>query len=238
MIVTRVGNAAPLSNCRKFKAKMSIRSTVLNIGRPVNVRAGTKVFAQGKPAKSLFYLSSGAIVTCVSLAGGDEAMVVDVSSGNFVPVAALLSGPANYNVDGYALSDCELVAIEIVKLRKLLLEDALISNFFLEISLQRLQRILGQFVDAALLDATGRIAKWLLAVAEEQYASLADGIVIQLDVTTRVVGLATAGMARETVSRKLSWLVREGIIKQSKKSVTLVDISRLISLSDGSAFAV
>ena len=68
-------------------------------------------------------------------------MVVDVSHGNFVPVTALLGGSPSYIVDGIAQSDCELVAIEIIKLRKLLLEDAGVSNCFLEISLQRLQRI-------------------------------------------------------------------------------------------------
>jgi CRP-like cAMP-binding protein len=88
-------------------------------------------------------------------------------------------------------------------------------------------------VDIALLDATGRIAKWLLDVARGQGASLYDGMVIQLDLSTRVVGLATAGMARETISRQLSWLVREGIIDRSKKSVTLLHIARLQALSDG-----
>jgi len=160
-------------------------------------------------------------------------MVVDVPSGHFVPVAALLEGSPSYIVDGIAQSDCELVTIEITKLRKLLLEDAGVSNFFLEISLQRLQRILHQFVDAALLDASERIAKWLIDVARDQNTKLIDGMVIQLDISPRVVGLATAGMARETISRQLTWLVSEGIIERSKKRVKVLDIARLESLRDG-----
>jgi|SRR5664279_986489 len=216
---------------------MPLKSKILKLGRPVRALAGEKVFAQGDLAKYLFYLSMGSIVTCFMSATGQEAMVVDVPNGHFVPMAALLAGPTSYIVDGIAQSDCELVAIEITKLRKLLLEDAAVSNFFLEVSLQRLQRILHQFVDAALLDASERIAKWLIDVARDQNGKLIDGLVIRLDMSTRVVGLATAGMARETISRQLSWLVSEGIIERSKKSVKVLDIARLESLRDGTAIA-
>ena len=164
-------------------------------------------------------------------------MVVDVPSGHFVPVAALLAGSPSYIVDGIAQSDCELVAIEVTKLRKLLLDDAGVSNFFLEISLERLQRILYQFVDAALLGASERIAKWLIDVARDQNAKLINGMVIQLEMSTHVVGLATAGMARETISRQLTWLVSQGIIERSKKSVKVLDFARLEALCVGAASA-
>jgi CRP-like cAMP-binding protein len=216
---------------------MPIKSKILKLGLPVRALSGDKVFVQGKPARSLYYLCSGSIVTRIVPLVDREAMVVDVPSGQFVPVAALLAGATSYIVDGIAQSDCELVAIEITKLRKLLLEDARVSNFFLEISLQRLQRILNQFADAALLDASERIAKWLIDVAHDQNANLIDGMVIQLDMSTRVVGLATAGMARETISRQLAWLVSEGIIERSKKSVKVLDIARLEALCDGTATA-
>ena len=216
---------------------MPIKNRILKLGRQVRALSGEKVFAQGKPARSLYYLSVGSIVTCFSSATGQEAMVVDVPSGHFVPVAALLLGATTYIVDGIAQKNCELVAIEITKLRKLLLEDAGVSNFFLEISLQRLQRILHQFVDAALLDASERIAKWLIDVARDQNTKLIDGMVIQLDISPRVVGLATAGIARETISRQLTWLVSEGIIERSKKCVKVMDIARLESLRDGTAIA-
>jgi CRP/FNR family transcriptional regulator len=216
---------------------MPIRSKNLKLGRPVRALSGEKVFVQGKPARSLYYLSAGSIVTSFSSATHQDAMVVNVSSGHFVPVAALLAGPTSYIVNGIAQSDCELVAIEITKLRKLLLEDAAVGNFFLEISLQRLQRIMHQFVDAALLDASERIAKWLIDVARDQNAKLIDGMVIQLDMSTHVVGLATAGMARETISRQLSWLVHEGIIERSKKRVKVLDIARLEAFCDGTAIA-
>src|ERR1039458_7788658 len=165
---------------------MTVISEILKLGRPVRALSGEKVFVQGKPARSLYYLSVGSIVTCFSSATGQEAKFVDVSSGHFVPVAALLGGSPSYIVDGIAQGDCELVAIEITKLRKLLLEDASVSNFFLEISLQRLQRILHQFVDAALLDASERIAKWLIDVARDQNAKLIDGMVIQDRKSTRL----------------------------------------------------
>jgi DNA-binding HxlR family transcriptional regulator len=44
-----------------------------------------------------------------------------------------------------------------------------------------------------------------------------------------------AGMARETISRQLTWLVREGIIERSKKNVRVLDFARLEALCDGTA---
>ena len=192
---------------------------------------GEKVFAKGKPARLFFYLCSGSVITRVSSQNGGEAMIMNVSCGHFVPMTALLEGDVYYIADGVAQSNCELVAIEVTKLRKLLLKDVRVSNYFLEASLQRMERVLGQFLNAALLDATGRIAKWLLEIAREQGASLYDGMIIQLNTSTHVIGLAMAGMARETASRQLSWLVREGIINRSNKNVTLLDIARLQALS-------
>jgi CRP-like cAMP-binding protein len=216
---------------------MTVISEILELGRPFKAASGEKIFVQGKPARLLYYLISGCVVTCACSANGQEAMIMDVTPGQFLPVTALLGGAVSYIAHGMAQSNCELVAIEITKLRKLVLKDVRISNYFLEIGLQRMERILRQFLDAALLDATGRIAKWLMDVARDQAASLDNGMVIQLNCSTRVVGLATAGMARETISRQLGWLVRERIIDRSKKSVTLLDIARLRALSDGTAIA-
>lgn len=210
-----------------------IISEILKLGRQIKVASGEKFFTQGTPARSLYYLSSGSLITRASSLTGGEAMIMDVPHGQFVPITALLGGDACYVADGVAQGDCELVVIDVTKLRKLLLKDVRVSNYFLEISLQRMERIMWQFLDAALLSATGRIAKWLVSVARGQSASLYDGMIIQLNISTRVVGLAAAGMARETVSRQLSFLKREGVIDRSKKSVTLLDVARLQALSDG-----
>lgn len=214
---------------------MPIKSKIVKLGRPVRALSGEKIFAQGQFAKSLFYLRVGSIVTRFTSSTGQEAMIVDVASGQFAPLLVLLEGYTLYPVDGIAQTDCELVAIEITKLRKLLSEDVRISSFFLTLGLDRLQRTLQQFLDAALLSSSERIAKWLIDVAHDQDAKLIDGMAIQLDTSIRVVGLATAGMARETISRQLTWLVSEGIIERSKKSVKVLDIARLEALSAGTA---
>src|ERR1700690_3378401 len=103
---------------------MNVISEILKLGRPLKAASGEMVFAQGKPAKFLYYLRSGSIITRVSSPIGQEVLVVDVPSGQFVPVAALLIGAVSYIVDGIAKSDCDLVAIETTKVRKLLLNDA------------------------------------------------------------------------------------------------------------------
>ena len=111
---------------------MPIKSKILKLGRPIKALSGDKVFAQGKPARSLFYVSSGSLVTRIVPLYDRAALVVDVPSGHFVPVAALLAGATSYIVDGIAQMDCELVVIAVAKLRSLLLEDVSVSNFFLD----------------------------------------------------------------------------------------------------------
>jgi CRP/FNR family transcriptional regulator, cyclic AMP receptor protein len=199
---------------------------------------GEKIFDQGKQARSLYYLLSGSVVIRVSTQTGSDAMVMDLPPGHFMPMTALLGEGVRYVADGIAQSNCDLVVIEITQLRKLLLKDINVSNYFLEISLERTELIVKKFLDAALLSATGRIAKCLLDIAHPQRPSLHDGAVIELNVAAHVSRLAaTASMARETASRQLSWLERQGIIARSKKSVTLLDVARLHALVDGNLIA-
>jgi CRP-like cAMP-binding protein len=218
----------------KTNPNNKVISEVLKLGRPYKTSAGQSIFTQGTRAFSLFYLCSGTAVTRISSRSGNEAMIMDVTGGQFFPITALHERGSNYVADGIAQTNCQLVAIQANELRELVLKDVRVSNYFLEISLQRQELVLSQFAGSTLLAATGRIAKWLLDVAHAQSANLSDGIVIPLNISTRAIGLATGGMARETISRQLSWLGHEGIIGRSKNGLTLLDIARLRALADGS----
>ena len=202
---------------------------VLSLGRRFNAAAGTTVYALGKPAKSLFYLSSGRFASRVASAKGREFIVTEVPPGQFTPISALLEG-SKYVVDGVALSECEMIAFDSVSLRKLLLRNAEVADFFLQVALQRLERRTEQLTDVALLDAQERVAKRLLDIAHKQSARLHDGMTIRLRDPNHFIGLTIAGVSRETVSRQLRRLANKGMIRRSRRDITLLDIKQLRSL--------
>jgi CRP/FNR family cyclic AMP-dependent transcriptional regulator len=210
-------------------------SVILKLGRPLRVALGGILCVQGKPARLLFYVRSGSVIYRVSSMTGREAVFMKLATGQLFPLTSLRDRTNTYKANAIANEDCELVAIEISKLRKLMSSDLRVSNYFLQISAERITYLLDQFVDTALLPSSSRVAKWLFDLAREQGTKLHDGMVIPLQLSTRRIGLSLAGMARETVSRQLRVLVREGIIGRSNKTITILDIARLQTHSEGAA---
>ena len=213
---------------------MNAISEVLKLGRPFKATSGLRVFIRGNPTSLFFYLISGRFLTRVTSASGRELIIAEAQPGEFLPINALFEG-ATYGADGIAQSDCEMMAIETAKLRKLLIHNSHVSYYFLQIALQRLQHRTEQFLDVALLNATGRIAKWLLEIAHQQSIHLHNGMILRFELSTRFIGLSTAGMSRETVSRQLSYLVSQGIINRAYKTITILDVAKLAALSEGNA---
>lgn len=212
-------------------------SAILELGHPLKAMAGEKLYLQGSPARLLFYVRSGSVVSRISSMAGREAMFLALSAGEFLPLAILGDEVSTYNADAMAHDNCELVAIEVGKVRKLISSNLRASNYFLEISAGRIERLLAQFTDAALLPSSARVAKWLLDMALDQHAGLHDGMSISVGLSTRNIGLSLAGIARETVSRQLSLLVRERTISRSQKTIKLLSIARLRAHSVGASGA-
>jgi CRP-like cAMP-binding protein len=77
------------------------------------------------------------------------------------------------------------------------------------------------FVDSALLDITGRVAKKLLELAGSRGQPTAEGTRIPMRLSQTTLA-AMVGASRENVNRALSGFVRRGAITQASGYITVV----------------
>ena len=80
--------------------------------------------------------------------------------------------------------------------------------------------------DVAFLDISGRVASKLAELADTKGRQTSDGIVIDLSFSQRVLA-GMVGASRENVNRALRRFSDLGYIRQSARSITVLDHDRL-----------
>jgi CRP-like cAMP-binding protein len=203
-----------------------------DIGRPINATSGQKLFTKGQPSHSIFLLLSGHVIIFAEGANDRRLIVRDIQPGQFFPLTVLVDD-ARHALSAFTVTPCKLMTFNVANVRRLMLADPSVNYLFLQIALRELRVRGQQLIDSVLLSAAGRISKWLLKTARRQRSHLRNGIRIQIDVSERLVGLATAGLSRETVSRQLGRLSRQGIIRREGNELVLLDLARLEALATG-----
>ena len=86
------------------------------------VTRGSTVFPDMDPAESLYLLVKGEISICCELGSGEMRVMDSVGEGELFAWSALVE-PYRYTSTAIAATDCELVAFNAAKLRKLCEDD-------------------------------------------------------------------------------------------------------------------
>jgi len=177
----------------------------------------------------VFILKSGQAANSLLSAGGHELVLQRVSPGEIVPITALL-GDSVYRTDLIALTECDIVRVEVVVARKVVQADAALSFHVLELALKRLRLRSEQLTDAAFLSVRSRVCKWLMERAAERPLDDPDKM-IDLDGSERLLG-SVLGVSRESINRQLSALVKAEVIGRSGKRIVIRDATKLREMMD------
>src|SRR5215210_308389 len=200
-----------------------------SFGRVVRFRPRDRIYSKGEPAREVFILKSGQAANSLLSADGHELVLQRVSPGEIVPITALL-GDSVYRTDLIALTECDIVCLEVVVARKAMQADATLSFHVLELALKRLRLRSEQLTDAAFLSVRSRVCKWLIQRAAERPLDDPDKM-IDLDGSERLLGLVL-GVSRESINRQLSALVKAQVICRSGKRILIRDATKLREMMD------
>lgn len=182
------------------------------------------------PGDSMFFIESGRAKVVLSGSGDREVILATLGPGDFFGEMSLLDGRAR---------SATVIAIEEARLQKLPREALidLIRNqpeialgLLAEMS-SRLRRADAAIADLALVDVSGRVARFLLEHAELDGKTTPDGIVLRGPLTQQHIA-STIGTSRETVSRALGELKRRGLV--TTRGRTIVVRPALFTLTSGS----
>jgi CRP/FNR family cyclic AMP-dependent transcriptional regulator len=134
-------------------------------GRSVtNYGKNQKVFSQGDPADSVFYIQDGKVKVCVVSEQGKEAIVALHGNGDFFGEGCLNGHPLRM-ATVVTVTECVLMRLEKAAIVRVLHDEPKFSEMFMSYLLTRNSRVEEDLVDQLFNSSEKRLARVLLLMA-------------------------------------------------------------------------
>jgi CRP/FNR family cyclic AMP-dependent transcriptional regulator len=210
----------------------------VNGGRSVsNYREKQKVFSQGDPADSVFYIHEGKVKVCVVSELGKEAVVALHAKGDFFGEGCLSGQPLRLATVA-AMTDCVIMRISKTTIVRVLHDEPKFAEMFLSYILTRNARVEEDLVDQLFNSSEKRLARLLLIMANFGREGKPDPVIAKISQETLA---EMVGTTRSRVSgfmnkfRKLGFIEYNGHLEvhNSLLNVVLHDNPRLRNRTEG-----
>jgi CRP-like cAMP-binding protein len=191
----------------------------------VRLKAKQVFFSQGSPAESVFYLQTGRAKITVVSKRGKEATVTLLAAGDFAGEEAITAGDALRTASASALIACIALKIDRTEMLRVLHEEHLFSDFFLNFMLRRGMRTQADLIDQLFNSSERRLARTLLLMAE--FGEPGEPETLIPPVTQETLA-EMIGTTRSRVSffmnrfRKLGYIEYNGRIRVNRSLLTVV----------------
>lgn len=123
-----------------------------------------KIFSQGEPAESVFYIQQGRVKLKVKSKQGKEAVIAILGTGDFLGEACLI-GQTVCLATATAIAPSSILRIEKSEMLRVLHEEPAFSDFFIPYVLSRNVRVQEDLVDQLFNSSEQRLARTLLLLA-------------------------------------------------------------------------
>jgi CRP/FNR family cyclic AMP-dependent transcriptional regulator len=134
-------------------------------GRSVsNYRKNEKVFSQGDPADSVFYIQEGNVKVCVISKQGKEAVIALNGTGDFFGEGCLTGQPLRL-ATVTAMGNCVITRLDKAAIVRVLHEQPKFSELFMSYLLIRNARVQEDLIDQLFNSSEKRLARVLLLMA-------------------------------------------------------------------------
>jgi CRP-like cAMP-binding protein len=176
-----------------------------------------KVFRQGQPADSLFYLQRGKVKLTVISQQGKEAIIAILSAGEFFGEECL-AGQLLRMATAVALTDCTLDKIDKLLMARMLHEHHDIAELFVKHLLTRNIRYEADLVDQLFNSSEKRLARILLLLAHFGKESKAEAVIPKVNQDTLA---QMVGTTRSRVSHFMNRFRQHGFIDYDDGGLTV-----------------
>jgi CRP/FNR family cyclic AMP-dependent transcriptional regulator len=170
-----------------------------------------RIFDQGQPADSIFYLRQGKVKLSVISKQGREAIVATLNAGEFLGEGCLAGQPLRM-ATATTVTDCSLFRIEKSLMLGLLHEKHAISELFVNHLLSRNIRFEADLVDQLFNSSEKRLARILLLLARFGNESRAEPV---LPGVSQASLAQMVGTTRSRVSHFMNKFRKLGFINYS-----------------------
>jgi CRP/FNR family transcriptional regulator, cyclic AMP receptor protein len=192
-----------------------------------SVPKGSTIFVKGSPGASLFAIQKGTVKIISPTAAGHEAMFSLFTDGDIFGEIALLDGRPR-SADAFAVTNCDLLAIERRDFLPLLREEPDIALHMINILCDRLRRTTAQAESLMFLDLPTRLAQALLRLSDTQSeANFRKIEITQKDLASMI------GMSRESTNKQLrEWEDRKWV-RLERNVIVILSTADLEAIAEG-----
>ena len=178
----------------------------------------TVVFFENEEGDSFFMILEGRVRVTILGDDGREIILTMLGPGDFFGEMALLDNEPR-SATAIAAEDTELLCLHRNDFQKVATKRS-ITAALIKVLTQRLRRANHQIQTLALLDVYGRVARVILDMAKEEGRRLKDGRIAFRRATHQEIA-NRIGTTRETVTRMLKDLERQGMISVEGREIML-----------------
>jgi CRP/FNR family transcriptional regulator, cyclic AMP receptor protein len=188
-----------LQQCELFESlNQDDLSALAQICRSRHVERGTLIFGRGEPANSMMLVATGRVRISSVSGEGREVMLNEITAGQSFGEIALLDR-SDRTADATAVEDTHLLVLYRREFEPFLRTRFDVCLELMRLLCRRLRRTTAQVEDLALRSIESRLARVLLALAEQAGATdNGDPIEITLNLSQRELGEIT-GATRESI---------------------------------------
>ena len=186
---------------------------------------GETVFTEGEPCSGLYVVEKGHIRVFKSSASGREQVLSIDGPGSSVAEVPVFDG-GNYPASGAAVDNATLLFVRKQDFHALCLAHPEVALKVLRVVGARLRRLVGIIEELSFTTVRHRLASFLIRLAQGEGRRTADGVEIMLPASHQELA-SQIGTVRELVSRNLSRLQAEGLLKVEGRNVIVRDLKAL-----------
>lgn len=186
---------------------------------------GSALFHEGDPGDEFFVISEGVVKVIVSSIEGDDMILATLRRPESLGEVSVFDGGPR-SASAVALEDVTVLAFARSVLLRLIRQEPTVADAMLRTSGRLLRRLTGQAADLVFLDLEGRVAKMLVAIAEQHGERKGRAIALDLGVTQADLA-AMVGGSRQSVNQILHTLAGHGYLEIEGRRINIVEEASL-----------
>lgn len=200
----------------------AVRTALLpapEVSRLASLRRSTSLFTQGQTADSLYFIEDGLIKLTRTNNSGDRIILSIVGPGHLIGEEVLSDEEQPYSAEAEVLTTSTLFRVPREVLKRTVLDGSELATALIGYLLQRKLALAEKVELLCLHDVEYRILHYL-AELSALVKPLDDGEGYQLPITQLELA-DLIGATRETTSTTLNQLERRGLVKLSRRLLTI-----------------
>lgn len=189
------------------------------------IKKGCIIFTEGQKGEAIYFVKTGKVKISKISSVGREYTIKIMEEGDVFGESTLFIG-GEYPATAEAIEDSEILELKNKDIEDLILKDTQIALSIIKMLAKTLKYIAVVIENLALRDSVGRTASILLTFARERGTPIKEGILVEIDLKRQELA-NLAGTSRENITRILSQMDRDGIIKLGKDKILIKDLEEL-----------